>query len=84
MDVGIIGLAASGKTTLFNALTGSEAETGAFHAQGAEPNVAVVKVPDARMDRLIELYKPKKIVHATITLASPVSTSQPAGALMTW
>lgn len=67
MDVGIIGFARSGKTTLFNALTGSKAETGVYHARGAEPNLAVVKVPDPRVDSLVEMFKPPKIVHATIT-----------------
>lgn len=65
MDVGIIGFARSGKTTLYNALTGQHAETGGYSA-GSEPNVAVVKVPDPRVERLTELFKAPKIVHATI------------------
>ncbi len=66
MEVGIIGFEKSGKTSLFNALTGQKAAIGGFTAQGAEPNVAVVKVPDARLDRLTELFKAPKVVHATI------------------
>jgi len=66
MEVGIIGFERSGKTTLFNALTGAKALTGGYTAQGAEPNIAVVKVPDERLDKLAELFKSPKIVHATI------------------
>ncbi len=62
MHVGIIGFARSGKTTLFNAITGASAAVGAFGNRDA--NVAVVKVPDARVDRLEELYKPKKKTYA--------------------
>lgn len=62
MKVGIIGFARSGKTTLFNALTGAQAEVGAFGSR--EANVAVLKVPDARVDRLADLYKPKKTTYA--------------------
>ncbi len=66
MEVGIIGFERSGKTTLFNALTGAKAQTGGYTAQEAQPNVAVVKVPDPRLDRLADLFKSPKIVHAAI------------------
>ena len=62
MKVGIIGFARAGKTTVFNALTGAKAAVGAFGAR--EANMAVIKVPDARVDKLAELYKPKKITYA--------------------
>ncbi|MBM3288787.1 MAG: redox-regulated ATPase YchF [Candidatus Hydrogenedentes bacterium] len=62
MKVGIIGFARSGKTTIFNALTGAHAAVGTFGAR--ESNVAVLKVPDARVDRLAEIHKPKKITYA--------------------
>jgi len=62
MKVGIIGLARSGKTTVFNALSGAHAAVGAFGSRDA--NVAVVKVPDERIDRLAEIHKPKKITYA--------------------
>ena len=67
MQVTIVGLPGSGKTTVFNALTGGHAETGTFSGGRAAPNVAVVKVPDERLDRLAELFKPKKTTHADIT-----------------
>ncbi|MCC6626138.1 MAG: redox-regulated ATPase YchF [Chloroflexi bacterium] len=61
----ITGLPNSGKTTVFNALTRSAARTGGFAAAG-EVNLATVKVPDARLDRLAEIFHPKKIVPADV------------------
>ena len=66
MKLGIVGLPNVGKTTLFNALTGSQAETGAYTVAGAKPNVGVAKVPDERLDWLAEYYHPKKYSPATI------------------
>ncbi|HSL97754.1 MAG TPA: redox-regulated ATPase YchF [Candidatus Deferrimicrobiaceae bacterium] len=65
MQIAIVGLAASGKTTVFNTLTRGHAETGGYGALTL--NVGVVKVPDERLDRLAEIFKPKKIVHADVT-----------------
>lgn len=65
MQLGIIGLARSGKTTVFNAVTRGSAQVGAYSAS-TQPNIGVVNVPDARVDRLAELYKPKKVAYATI------------------
>jgi hypothetical protein len=62
MNVGIIGFARSGKTTVFNALTGSQAEVGSYGARDA--NLAVLKVPDERVDVLTEIYRPKKKTYA--------------------
>lgn len=66
MQLGIIGLARSGKTTVFNAVTRGHARTGSF-GHGVEPNVGTVKVPDERLYRLAALFKPKKVTHADIT-----------------
>jgi len=66
MIIGIVGLPNCGKTSLFNALTGGNAEAATYAQTGAEPNVGMVKVPDQRVDRLSELYKPKKTTHATV------------------
>ena len=66
MNVGVIGLPASGKTTLFNALTRSAAETGAFGSRSKEGNLGVIAVPDPRFDRLVEVYHPKKTAPAAI------------------
>ncbi|MBW3623839.1 MAG: redox-regulated ATPase YchF [Armatimonadetes bacterium] len=66
MKVGIIGLPASGKTTLFNVLTRSSAQTGSFGARSREENLGVINVPDPRFHRLIEMYRPKKEAPAFI------------------
>ena len=65
MQVAIVGLARSGKTTVFNTLTGGAAETGGFG--GATVNVGVVKVPDDRLTKLTEMFKPKREVPADVT-----------------
>ena len=65
MQIAIVGLAGAGKTTVFNTLTRGHAETGGYG--GLQLNVGVVKVPDERLDRLAEVFKPKKIVHADVT-----------------
>jgi GTP-binding protein YchF len=65
VELGIIGKARSGKTSLFNAVTRGTAQVGAYSA-GNEPNVGVVKVPDARVDALAEALHPKKITYAEI------------------
>jgi GTP-binding protein YchF len=66
MKVAIIGLANSGKTTIFNALTGLNIETTVYASLISEPHLGIVKVPDERLDRLTEIYKPKKTTHATV------------------
>ena len=62
MDLGIIGLERSGKTTVFNAVTAGHAHAAAYGAM--EPSIGVVKVPDERLDRLCELFEPRKVTHA--------------------
>ena len=63
----ITGLPFVGKTTLFDLLTGQKVPTGTFAGAEAETNVGVAMVPDDRLDRLVPLFKPKKITHAEIT-----------------
>ena len=67
MQIGILGAPGAGKTTVFNVLAQARAEVGGYRSPGAEPNRAVVKVPDPRLDRLAEMYQPKKVVPAEIT-----------------
>ncbi|MCU0511864.1 MAG: YchF family ATPase [Anaerolineae bacterium] len=67
MRLGIIGLPNSGKTTLFNALTGGNYETSAVGGKSFHVNTAVVNVPDPRLDVLEKMYTAKKKVFATIT-----------------
>lgn len=69
MRIGIIGLPNSGKTTLFNILTGGRAPTAAFAGGGFQVNTAMVDVPDARVEALAEMYHPQKTTHARIEFA---------------
>ena len=64
MKLAMIGLEQSGKTTVFNALTGSDKEVGSYGKFDA--TISVVKVPDERIDFLTSLYEPKKTVFADI------------------
>lgn len=66
MKIGIIGVQNSGKTTVFNALTKSEAEVTSYSSNKVEPNLAVVDVEDERVIKLSEMYRPKKTVFATV------------------
>jgi GTP-binding protein YchF len=66
LKIAITGLANSGKTTIFNALTGLNLETTVYATVTAEPHHGVVKVPDSRINRLSEIYKPKKTTYATV------------------
>jgi GTP-binding protein YchF len=66
LKLAIIGLSNSGKTTVFNALTGQNLETTLYATVSGEPNFGVVKVPDKRVDKLAEIYKPKKVTYATV------------------
>jgi len=66
MRIAIIGLSNSGKTTVFNALTGMNIEATVYATASGEPNMGVVKVPDPRIDTLSDMFKPKKTTNATI------------------
>jgi GTP-binding protein YchF len=82
VQIAIIGLPGSGKTTVFNTLTGGHADTGGYG--GMTLHVGVVKVPDERLDRLAEVFHPKKVVQADVTYvdlpAPPASTDGRVGA----
>ncbi len=66
MRLGIIGLPAAGKTTVFNALTGSNLPVGTL-APTQDVHTAVVGVPDERVDRLSQLFHPKKTTYGKVT-----------------
>ena len=66
LNLGIIGLPKSGKTTLFNAITGSQAMTSAYASGSDQPNVAVVKVPDERLNVLADMFHPRKLTPADV------------------
>lgn len=65
MKIGISGLPKSGKTTIFNALTKSEAETSLYDNK-IEPNLGNVHVLDERITHFSEIYQPKSTVYASI------------------
>jgi len=66
LSIGIVGLPNVGKSTLFNALNGGGAEAANYPFCTIDPNVGVVKVPDARMDALAEIVKPQAMQHAIV------------------
>lgn len=66
MEIGIIGLPKSGKTTLFNSLTKGKAETAAYSTAALEPNIGVTKVPDQRLRALGAMFKPKRTIPAEV------------------
>src|ERR1044072_2424019 len=67
MKVGLVGVAGSGKTPIFNTLTGLEAEVGGYGAK-EKANVGVLKVPDPRVDEPAASFNPKKKPFAQISL----------------
>ena len=76
MELGLIGLPNSGKTTVFNAITRADVAVTAYANPKAEPNIAIVDVDDPRVDQLAEIYEPKKIVRATVTFVDFVGVSR--------
>ena len=66
MKLGIVGLPNVGKSTLFNAITNAGAQSANYAFCTIEPNVGVVSVPDVRLDKLAQMYQPKKLTPATI------------------
>ena len=66
MKLGIVGLPNVGKSTMFNSITKAGAECANYPFCTIEPNVGVVAVPDERLDKLTEMYKPEKTTHAVI------------------
>jgi GTP-binding protein YchF len=65
MKIGLVGFPRSGKTTLFNLLTGASAATSRFEGGRAELHTGIARVPDERVDRLSALFTPKKTTFAT-------------------
>jgi ribosome-binding ATPase len=65
MKLGLVGLPRSGKTALFNLLTGSSVPTSSFGGPRGETHLGVARVPDERVDRLSALFKPRKTTYAS-------------------
>jgi GTP-binding protein YchF len=72
MKLGITGLAGSGKTTVFEALTGEFSDAGSK----MENRLGTIRVPDARIDRLSEIFNPKKTIYAQVEYFLPGKTGK--------
>jgi len=67
VNIGIIGLAKSGRTTIFNALTKGKADTRSYTQEGSAPHIGIAKVPEPRLKILADMLHPKRIVPAEVT-----------------
>ena len=77
MKSGIIGLPQVGKTSLFKILTKADISSRSF-ANPREAHLGVAKVPDDRLDRLAQLYHPKKLIHASVDYVDVAAIGQEA------
>ena len=75
MKIGIIGLPYVGKTSIFNALTGAEADIGSY-TSGSKSNIRSVTVPDERLDVLTKVFQAKKVTPTTIEYTDIIGMSR--------
>lgn len=76
MEITIIGLPKSGKTTIFNALTKGRAEVAAYTQSTLAPNIGTSKVPEPRLKALDTIFQPKKITQAEVRYADIAGTGK--------
>lgn len=76
LTIGIIGLPQSGKTTLFNALTRANAPISGYATSTVQANVAIVQVPDPRLQPLAEIFHPKKVTPTTVEFVDVAGVGQ--------
>lgn len=66
MHIALIGLPSSGKTTVFNAVTGGAAEVASYGGVYSKPNIGIAKVRDPRLTKLYDIYAPERVVQAEV------------------
>ena len=76
LTIGIIGLPQSGKTSLFNALTRANAPVSGYATSTVQANVAIVQVPDARLQPLADIFHPKKVTPTTVEFVDVAGMGQ--------
>ncbi|HVB24189.1 MAG TPA: redox-regulated ATPase YchF [Ktedonobacteraceae bacterium] len=76
LTIGIIGLPQSGKTSLFNALTKAGAPLSGYATSTVQANIAVVQVPDARLQPLADIFQPKKVTATTVEFVDVAGMGQ--------
>ncbi|MFR0950055.1 MAG: GTPase [Ruminococcus callidus] len=84
MKLGMVGLPNVGKSTLFNALTNAGAESANYPFCTIEKNVGIVSVPDARLDKLAEMYEPDKFTPATLEFVDIAGLVKGASKAKVW
>jgi GTP-binding protein YchF len=79
LHIGIVGLPQSGKTSLFNAITKAGAPISGYATSTVQANLAMVQVPDARLQPLADIFHPKKVTYATVEFVDVAGMGQTAG-----
>ena len=68
LQCGIIGVTNTGKTTLFNCLSNTKAESSNYAFSSNKSNIGIINIPDARLFKLAEMENPQKVIPATVEI----------------